>query len=406
LPPSSTTAAATNSGFDGQIDTLLNATANAVASVHLPQQLTLSTVTLVHIPDLVARAARPAMRMVLSNFVGERNASLEERDQLLEQARRRAEVAEETIRTLQSTRTTNEETEKIVANLQHEMDRMTQRANDKDEKMRLMAHEHDEEKRMRVDIEKREMENACMEAVNMLRESHRALMENDARMREELSNLKKKYRHDARRWKTNFRDLQQYYNGLRSAPPLVTESELSGGNHSEMMVDSGVGNDDAVRAANELTSTVDELEKRSIAAAWNFNNLDEDETARTKTTVGNINHEDSSYAVKTLSERREALGSLSPIGRRRARGEKTDGGNGDGIDGIDGHRSFDMDTYRSTGGLDFTKEGVERRTDSPAQYLSPAKRRAAEQDALDASTLEHLNIQTLLTSASEKIHGM
>ena len=37
-----------------------------------------------------------------------------------------------------------------------------------------------------------------MEAVNMLRESHRALMENDARRREELSGLKKRYRHDAK----------------------------------------------------------------------------------------------------------------------------------------------------------------------------------------------------------------
>ena len=59
-----------------------------------------------------------------------------------------------------------------------------------------------------------------MEAVNMLRESHRALMENDARRREELSGLKKRYRHDARRWKTNFRDLQQYYNGKCSKRTL------------------------------------------------------------------------------------------------------------------------------------------------------------------------------------------
>ena len=93
--------------------------------------------------------------------------------------------------------------------------------------------------------------------------------------------------------------------GLRTSPPLVTASELSpeivsggvdssvthgagggvGGisSSSSMSMNSFKGNDslgsggsrrssvdafNAERAANELTSTVDELEKRSIEAAW------------------------------------------------------------------------------------------------------------------------------------------
>ena len=66
----------------------------------------------------------------------------------------------------------------------------------------------------------------------------------------------------------------------------------------------------------------------------------------------------------SLNERREALGSLSPLSRRRP-----------------------LDDNLNQ--LKYEK--------------SPAKARAAEQDALDAKTFEHLNIQTLLASASSKI---
>ena len=70
----------------------------------------------------------------------------------------------------------------------------------------------------------------------------------------------------------------------------------------------------------------------------------------------------------SLNERREALGSLSPLSRRRP-----------------------LDDNLNQ--LKYEK--------SPEK--SPAKARAAEQDALDAKTFEHLNIQTLLASASSKI---
>ena len=60
-----------------QIDQLLNAAATAIASVQLPQQLTLSSVTLIHMPDLVARACRPALRHVLTNFINENNVSIQ-----------------------------------------------------------------------------------------------------------------------------------------------------------------------------------------------------------------------------------------------------------------------------------------------------------------------------------------
>ena len=56
----------------------------------------------------------------------------------------------------------------------------------------------------------------------MLRDSHRALMHTDAALRSELKDLHQRYRADAKHWKKNFRDLQQYYQGLASAPPPDT----------------------------------------------------------------------------------------------------------------------------------------------------------------------------------------
>ena len=48
-----------------ETDALLEEVSTVIASVQLPSQLSLSAVTLIHMPDLVARSARPAVRQVL-----------------------------------------------------------------------------------------------------------------------------------------------------------------------------------------------------------------------------------------------------------------------------------------------------------------------------------------------------
>ena len=75
--------------------------------------------------------------------------------------------------------------------------------------------------------------NACQEAINMLRDSHRALMANDARTREELQELKLRYRHDAHAWERNFRELQEYYQGVKDAPPPATAETIMGPRHDD-----------------------------------------------------------------------------------------------------------------------------------------------------------------------------
>jgi hypothetical protein len=108
---------------------------------------------------------------------------------------------------------------------------------------------------LRAQIERDETDNACMEAVNMLRESHRALMHNDTALRSELKDLHQRYRADAHHWKKNFRDLQQYYQGLASAPPPDTANVT-------MWPPTPVRHDDD-DAEDEAM-----LRHRAMAAAW------------------------------------------------------------------------------------------------------------------------------------------
>lgn len=60
----------------GQIDALLEEVMTVVASVQLPSQLSLSAVTLIHMPDLVARSARPGLRQVLSRTLSKQASQL------------------------------------------------------------------------------------------------------------------------------------------------------------------------------------------------------------------------------------------------------------------------------------------------------------------------------------------
>ena len=56
-----------------------------------------------------------------------------------------------------------------------------------------------------------EIVNSCLESVNMLRESHRALMKNNTDLRNELESLKLRFKTESNRWKGNFEELRKVY---------------------------------------------------------------------------------------------------------------------------------------------------------------------------------------------------
>ena len=100
----------------------------------------------------------------------------------------------------------------------------------------------------------------------MLRESHRALMHNDTALRSELKDLHQRYRADAKHWKKNFRDLQQYYQGLASAPPPDT-ANVSMWPPTTARHDDDLAEDTAV------------LQERAMAAAWGPSVMEDAEEA-------------------------------------------------------------------------------------------------------------------------------
>ena len=212
----------------------------------------------------------------------------------------------------------------------------------------------------REDLLQARLFNPCMEAVNMLRESHRALMANDARMREELHDLRRRYRRDARQWKDNFRDLQQYYQGLQEAPPLVAQEAMEErADYGYLDANKGVAVASAAAAAARRWQEdggggggdVDDGSRRAVAAAWG--------PRVSRAAAAAFDPED---GTAVMSTRKEALGSLSPVSRRR-RGDDLGGGGG----------------------------------------LSPSKRREREQDALDDQMLEQIQWTYAMSSARKAI---
>lgn len=120
---------------------------------------------------------------------------------------------------------------------------------------------------LRAQVERDENSNACMEAVNMLRESHRALMHNDAALRSQLKDLQQRYRVDSKYWKKNFRDLQQYYQGLASAPPKNT-ADASLWPPTPVRHDDDSDDENGTGKANGDTGTDVSFGRRDISAAW------------------------------------------------------------------------------------------------------------------------------------------
>ena len=404
-----------------QADTVLEEISTAIASVQLPQQLTISSVTLIHMPDLVARAARPALAQVVSKLLSHVASGVTQHTEKLVQT-------EASLRQLKTETAVAVDLTSTIVTMQKEMDRMSQRLTVKDTKMASMEQEYAELHRIRSTVAQKEIENGCLEAVNMLRESHRALMENDARMREELCELKKRYRHDARKWRNNFRDLQQYYLGLKDSPPLVAEHELNGGVGSVGSV-GGVGVSGSVGgsphrhnsgsvvqdAADELTNKINALERRELGSAQNDpmrqswrNTRATTTTPRTAAILKDVDAARRSTSSNDLLSpavsdvRKEALGSLSPLKRERwvAEGGSNEGSNGGS------ERSTPRIVQRTQ--RSSSTSPTRRKWAAPPSIdtsTTPAKDRNAQQDKLDDDMRESLNMHTLLVSASRKIVG-
>ena len=63
----------------------------------------------------------------------------------------------------------------------------------------------------KAELASAEIVNSCLESINMLRESHRALMKNNTDLRNELESVKFRFKTESNRWKSNFEELRKVY---------------------------------------------------------------------------------------------------------------------------------------------------------------------------------------------------
>ena len=199
--------------MEKEINAVVNELTHAVSSVELPRQLTLTGRTIPHIPDLVARASRRKIIQVLRRCFSDRDLrhsqaldDLEESMRKCSKLERKLERADEREKVM---RAQMEATETQCGTLSAEL-----------AKLRAVVHAPVKQD----DMASAEVINSMMEAHNMLRESHRALMSNEARVQEELLELKKKYRRDAEHWKSNFDSLKEMYASSQAVMPAPLPS--------------------------------------------------------------------------------------------------------------------------------------------------------------------------------------
>ena len=135
-----------------QVHQLLNDMSTAIASVQLPPQLSLTPITLIHMPDLVARSATKDLQHLAFTWVKERREEkyvLEERLLAMET---RAVAAEEEIRRLHTTTRvlssegpSSEEMKRTIATLQLELEHMSVRR--KEQEVHIQMYEEMEKNR-------------------------------------------------------------------------------------------------------------------------------------------------------------------------------------------------------------------------------------------------------------------
>eukprot|EP00949_MAST-11_sp_MAST-11-sp1_P003665 g3665.t1 len=238
--------------MEKEINAVVNELTHAVSSVELPRQLALTGRTITHIPDLVARASRRKIIQVLRRCFSDRDLrhsqaldDLEESMRKCSKLERKLERADEREKVM---RAQMEATETQCGTLSAEL-----------AKLRAVVHAPVKQD----DMASAEVINSMMEAHNMLRESHRALMSNEARVQEELLELKKKYRRDAEHWKSNFDSLKELYASSQAVMPAPLPSPVGPSREAESAPAAPV----SIEAENEPLSSMLQLGDDVISRA-------------------------------------------------------------------------------------------------------------------------------------------
>ena len=191
--------------IEEHIDDIVDQLDGAIAEVVLPHRLSMNPQTIVHVPSVVARVAKPVIRDVIRRVIFRHNRQTREHVDRMERFRdefagyeRQLKANEDASMQLKQALAGKEEEN---ANLQRQLKEMREQLQGQEKK--FLAE--------RAELASADIVNSCLESVNMLREAHRALMSNNSELRGELEKANVRYRTEEVRWKKNFEELRVVY---------------------------------------------------------------------------------------------------------------------------------------------------------------------------------------------------
>ena len=191
--------------LDHDIDALLEEVTNCISEVALPHRLSMNPQTIVHVPSVVARVAQPALRSILRRVIlrqarqsKEYTNRLKRFQEEFDDYRKKLKDGVSKVNKCKSQlHATEKDNGRLVEELRIARKRLV------DQENRFLAE--------KAELASAEIVNSCLESVNMLRESHRALMKNNTDLRNELESVKLRFKTESNRWKSNFEELRKVY---------------------------------------------------------------------------------------------------------------------------------------------------------------------------------------------------
>ena len=191
--------------MDHDIDGFLEEVTTCISEVALPHRLSMNPQTIVHVPSVVARVAQPALRSILRRVILRQARQSKEYTKRLQRFQEEFDDYREKLKDGVSKvkkcksqlHATEKDNERLVEELRTARKRLV------DQENRFLAE--------KAELASAEIVNSCLESVNMLRESHRALMKNNTDLRNELESVKFRFKTESNRWKSNFEELRKVY---------------------------------------------------------------------------------------------------------------------------------------------------------------------------------------------------
>ena len=191
--------------MDEDIDAVLGELTNCISEVALPHRLSMNPQTIVHVPSVVARVAQPALRSIVRRVILRQSRQSKEYTNRLKRFQEEFDDYEVKLKNGVSRvnkfkaqlSATENDNERLVNELKNARTKLVEQEN------RFLAE--------KAELASAEIVNSCLESINMLRESHRALMNNNTDLRNELESVKMRYKTEANRWKSNFEELRKVY---------------------------------------------------------------------------------------------------------------------------------------------------------------------------------------------------